>query len=147
MIKAIVIGMLIALSATPALARHKHHRIDPNGNRFVSSDAPSGCPRALYCGCALAIKIFGRIIPGLNSSGEWPRRFARDVPAPGNVAYNSRRGGGHVMQLLSHVQGTVWRVWDPNTRANGRRNQTVIKEVDIRGKTIVNPRSARTAMR
>ena len=92
---------------------------------------PSGCPHR-FCGCALAIKLFGRQVAGLNLAANW-LRFPRAEAAPGMVA--ARRG--HVFQLQAHVEKRIWRVWDANSGGGRIR----IHNRSIAGYTIVNPGS------
>jgi hypothetical protein len=109
-----------------------------------ASDAPPGCPKTLFCGCALSIKKFGRIVttPNLKQALTWARVFPRDRPASGNVAVGRRRGGGHVFELLYQIKGDVWMVFDPNS--GNHRTRTHPRS--IAGKTIVNPHGSRLAM-
>lgn len=96
----------------------------------VVGGRPAGCPHR-FCGCALSIKLFGKIIPTLNLAANWVRIFPRDHPAPGMVA--ARRG--HVFKLLAHVRGNVWLVWD----ANSGRGRIRVHNRSIAGYVIVNP--------
>jgi len=96
----------------------------------VIGGRPAGCPHR-FCGCALSLHIFGKIIPKLNLAANW-RHFPRAVPAAGMVA--ARRG--HVFKLLAHVGGNTWRVWD----ANSGRGRIRIHNRSIAGYAIVNPR-------
>lgn len=102
----------------------------PSAQAQVVGGRPAGCPYR-YCACALSIKIFNRIVPGLNLAWEWGRRFPRTSPAPGMVAARP----GHAMQLLSQASGDVWEVYDPNS-GGGR---TRVHQRSIRGYVIVNP--------
>lgn len=95
----------------------------------VIGGRPAGCPFR-FCGCALSIKLFGRIIPTLNLAANW-LRFPRAAPAPGMVA--ARRG--HVFKLLAHRGGHRWQVWD----ANSGRGRIRIHDRSIAGYQIVNP--------
>ncbi len=90
---------------------------------------PEGCPRR-FCGCALAIKLFGRIVPHLNLAANW-LKFPRVTPAPGMVA--ARRG--HVFKLIAHVKGNIWSVWDANSGGGHIR----IHHRSIAGYVVVNP--------
>lgn len=99
----------------------------------MASGRPSGCPHR-YCGCALSIKVFGQSVRDLWLAANW-FRFPRTAASPNMVAV--RRG--HVFQLISHVSGSTWRVWDPNSG----RGQTRIHNRSIAGLTIVNPRGGR----
>lgn len=97
---------------------------------------PAGCPRR-FCGCALAIKVFGSMKPGLNLAANWLRQFPRTAPGAGMVA--ARRG--HVFQLLSHVEGNVWNVYDPNSGGGKIR----VHHRSIAGYQIVDPGGSRVA--
>lgn len=101
----------------------------------VIAHRPAGCPHA-YCGCALSLKNFGKIIPSLNIAANW-KGFPITLPAPDMVAART----GHVFQLIAHVSGNVWRVYDPNSG----RGATRIHERSIAGYTIHNPRGHLTA--
>lgn len=91
---------------------------------------PSGCP-SRFCGCALSIRVFGHSVRNLWLASNW-LRFPRTSPAPGMVA--ARRG--HVFQLLAHLGGSHWRVYDPNS-GRGRIREHARS---IAGYAIVNPR-------
>lgn len=95
----------------------------------VIGGRPSGCPHA-YCGCSASLYLFGKIIPHLNLAANW-LGFPRTAPAPRMAA--ARRG--HVMVLVSHVQGDTWVVHDGNSGGH----QTRLHERSIRGYSIVNP--------
>jgi len=103
---------------------------DANGNAVIVGRRPAGCPRR-YCGCATSLHVFGKIKPELNLALNWARKFPRTSPASGMVAARS----GHVMVLLSHVEGNEWLTYDPNS-GGGLTRQHVRS---IRGFKIVNP--------
>lgn len=154
------IGFVVGADATP---RHGHHRqqrqtitcdlrgcsdrapqgrgagaantavvIDANGGGAVSR-RPDGCPQA-FCGCEASLYLFGRIRPELNLASNWIRKFPRTSPAPGMAAARS----GHVMVLMSHVEGDNWLVHDGNSGGGMTREHVR----SIRGYVIVNPRGA-----
>lgn len=109
----------------------RYSRVTYNrGPTTIVGGRPPGCP-GLFCGCALSLKIFGKIIPRLNLAGNW-LSFPRTSPVPGAVAANRR----HVFQLLSHVEGNIWQVWDANS--GGRL--TRIHNRSIAGYTTVMPK-------
>lgn len=95
----------------------------------VVGGRPAGCPHR-FCGCALSLKLFGRIVARLNLAANW-LTFPRAAPAPGMVA--ARRG--HVFQLIAHSGGNIWRVWDANSGGGRIR----VHDRSIRGYAIVNP--------
>lgn len=92
-----------------------------------------------FCGCALSVKLFGKVIPDLMLADNWRRRFPATRPEPGMVAARS----GHVFQLVRHVSGDRWVVWD----ANSGGGLTRIHERRIAGYSIVNPNASRVAMK
>ena len=106
--------------------------LEANGGTVVSR-RPEGCPRA-FCGCEASLYIFGKIRPELNLASNWIRKFPRTSPASGMVAARS----GHVMVLMSHVEGNDWLVHDGNS-GNGLTREHVRS---IRGYVIVNPRGS-----
>ena len=102
------------------------------GGGQVVGGRPAGCPRT-FCGCGASIRVFGRIVPGLNLAANW-LRFPRTSPAPGMVA--ARRG--HVFVLEQHVKGDTWMAYDANSGGRATR----IHARSLRGYTVVNPRGA-----
>ena len=83
--------------------------VDANGGAVVNR-RPQGCPHA-FCGCEASLYVFGKIRPELNLASNWIRKFPRTSPAPGMAAARS----GHVMVLMSHVEGNNWLVHDGNS--------------------------------
>jgi len=105
--------------------------VDANG--AVVNRRPEGCPRA-FCGCEASLYVFGKIRPELNLASNWIRKFPRTSPAPGMAAARS----GHVMVLMSHVEGNDWLVHDGNSGGGLTREHVR----SIKGYVIVNPRGA-----
>lgn len=153
---ALSIGFAVSANATP---RHKQQRqtiacdmrgcsdqvqqaraarpeanaaVDANGGAVVNR-RPQGCPRA-FCGCEASLYLFGEIRPELNLASNWVRKFPRTSPAPGMAAARS----GHVMVLMSHVEGNNWLVHDGNSGGGMTREHVR----SIKGYVIVNPRGA-----
>ena len=102
------------------------------GNGQVVGGRPSGCPSS-FCGCGASLRVFGRIVPGLNLAANW-LRFPRTPPAPGMVA--ARRG--HVFVLEQQVEGDTWMAYDANSGGHATR----IHARSLRGYTVVNPHAA-----
>ena len=102
------------------------------GSEQVVGGRPAGCPRS-YCGCGASIRVFGRIVPGLNLASNW-LRFPRAAPAPGMVAARH----GHVFVLEQHVEGDTWMAYDANSGGHATR----VHARSLRGYTVVNPHSA-----
>lgn len=127
------------LPATPATATRRANRTqiaDANGNGMIVGHRPSGCPH-LFCGCEASLYVFGAIKPELNLAANWARKFPRTQPAPGMVAARS----GHVMVLMSHVDGNMWMVHDGNS--GGGRTREHVRSIS--GYAIVNPHASRYA--
>jgi hypothetical protein len=103
-------------------------QVAETGDRTVGG-RPAGCPHS-FCGCGASIRVFGRIVPGLNLAANW-LRFPRTAPAPGMVA--ARRG--HVFVLEQHLEGDTWMAYDANSGGHATR----IHARSLRGYTIVNP--------
>jgi len=106
--------------------------VDANGGAVVNR-RPQGCPHA-FCGCEASLYIFGKIRPELNLASNWIRKFPRTSPASGMAAARS----GHVMVLMSHVEGNKWLVHDGNS--GGGLTREHIRS--IKGYVIVNPRGS-----
>lgn len=85
-----------------------------------------------FCGCALSVKLFGRVIPALMLAANW-RDFPPAAPAPDMVA--ARRG--HVFLLVRHVEGDTWIVWD----ANSGRGRIRMHARRLVGFSVHNPRA------
>jgi len=120
-----------APGAGPARAE-ENTAVDANGGALVSR-RPQGCPHA-FCGCEASLYIFGKIRPELNLASNWIRKFPRTSPAPGMAAARS----GHVMVLMSHVEGNNWLVHDGNSGGGLTREHVR----SISGYVIVNPRGS-----
>jgi len=106
--------------------------VDANGGAVVNR-RPQGCPNA-FCGCEASLYLFGKIRPELNLASNWIRKFPRTSPAPGMAAARS----GHVMVLMSHVEGNNWLVHDGNSGGGMTREHVR----SIKGYVIVNPRGS-----
>jgi hypothetical protein len=104
------------------------------GGGAVIGSRPRGCPHR-FCGCALSLKLFGRIVPDLNLAWNWARKFPRTQPRVGAVAV--RRG--HVMQIIGGRPGN-WTIWDANSGGGKIR----IHQRSVAGYVFVDP-SARYA--
>lgn len=114
--------------AVPPHAKPAGHRTAP---AVVASGRPIQCPHR-YCGCDLAIEVFGKADPSLFAAAAW-FRFPRAAPAPGMVAVRKH----HVMRLIEPV-GNHWRVRDPNSGGGLTREHVR----SLSGFTIVNPNRA-----
>ena len=96
----------------------------------VIGGRPVGCPRR-YCGCAVSLKVFGRMVEGLNLAANWKLRFPRAHPGPGMVAARN----GHVFQILAMIDANTALAYDPNSGGG----KTRIHARPLRGYVVVNP--------
>jgi hypothetical protein len=99
---------------------------------------PAGCP-VRYCGCAVSLKVFGRMVDGLNLAANWKHRFPRAHPGPGMVAARS----GHVFYIVSMIDVGTALAYDPNSGGG----KTRIHPRALRGYTVVDPNGNRVASR
>lgn len=97
---------------------------------------PPGCPARSFCGCGVALHIFGKPIRELWLAANW-LKFPRAEPAPGMVA--ARRG--HVFAILRMIAPGLALAYDPNS--GGHR--TRIHARRLAGYRVVNPNGARYA--
>jgi hypothetical protein len=123
--------LAVALSATiadakPRKARH-HRSIDTT---IVAH--PAGCPRSLFCGCGVSVKVFGRPIRALYLATNYGRYFNQASFGPGMVGYRS----GHALYVIG---GTVDNatVYDPNSG----NHQTRVHARNLSRYRFVDPRS------
>lgn len=124
-VAAIVLACMIA--ATPALARH-HHTRQLESSQIVSH--PHGCPLRAFCGCGVAVKVFGRPIRELFLAANW-FKFPRAHPAPGMVAVRNH----HVMYIVAYDGNGNATVYDPNSGGH----KTRVHSRSLAGYRIVNP--------
>ncbi len=101
---------------------------------------PAGCPRRLFCGCATAVKVFGKPVRSLYLARNW-LRFPRTSPAAGMVAFRSRKGGGHVAYIKEYLGAGMAVLYDPNS-GGGR---TRVHTRSIAGWIVVNPHASQVA--
>lgn len=91
---------------------------------------PAGCPRRLFCGCGVSVRVFGRPIRHFYLARNW-MAYPKTSPKTGAVAANRR----HVMFIEHYLGGNRAIVYDPNS--GGRKTRIHVR--DLRGYKIVNP--------
>ena len=91
---------------------------------------PAGCPRRLFCGCGVSVKVFGKPVRNRFLAANW-FRFPRARPAPGMVAVRRH----HVMYIMAVDQNGNALVYDPNSGGH----KTRIHTRSLTGYTVVNP--------
>lgn len=96
--------------------------------RIVSH--PHGCPRVLFCGCGVSVRVFGKPIRNLFLAVNW-RKFPRAEPAPGMVAYRY----GHVFYIEKVLRRGRVLAYDPNS--GGHRTRIHVRA--LAGFRVVNP--------
>ena len=75
---------------------YRGSRLTRISHQRVSGGRPVGCP-PLWCGCGLALKLFGRHVRELWAARAWLKFERAPGPVPGSIAVLSRgRRGGHV---------------------------------------------------
>lgn len=122
----------------------RHGARDASGNdTVIIGGRPAGCPKA-YCGCGLR-KFLGLNDKRLNLADNWRHLFPRTHARAGAVAVRNykRRGYGHVVLLISHISGNVWKVRDYNSG----RGLSRIHNRSLSGYSFVDPRASRMAMK
>jgi hypothetical protein len=93
---------------------------------------PAGCPRRAFCGCGVAVRVFGRPVRELWLAVNW-LKFPKAPAAVGMVAVRRH----HVFYLEQHLEGSTWLAYDPNSG----RHATQRHARSIDGFVIVNPRA------
>ncbi len=104
----------------------KAHGIAP---RIVAH--PEGCPRRAFCGCGVALKVFGKHVRSLWLAANW-RRYRHAEPGPGKVAWRQ----GHVFYIERLVRNGYVLAYDPNSG----RGLTRIHVRSLAGYRVVDPR-------
>jgi len=92
---------------------------------------PAGCPRSLFCGCGVSVRVFGHPVPSLFQAKAW-KRFRRTTPHAGAVVIF---GSYHVAYIeQSYGDGTAL-LYDPNSGGGATR----LHRRSITGLTVVDP--------
>jgi hypothetical protein len=134
--------IIMALSASPALARGHHHRLHPMvaalGAGLVhmlqsTESHPAGCPARAFCGCGVSERVFGHPVRSLWLAANW-YRFPRTYAHAGAVAVRAH----HVFYIeQAYGDGTAL-AYDPNSGGHLTR----VHRVSLSGYAIVEPRGA-----
>jgi hypothetical protein len=98
----------------------------------VRLEHPAGCPRRAFCGCGVAVRVFGWPVRELWLAVNW-LKFPKAPAAVGMVAVKQH----HVFYLEQHLGGSTWLAYDPNSG----RHATQRHARSIDGFVIVNPRA------
>jgi hypothetical protein len=106
------------------------HQVRSKAGQAVNH--PRGCPSTSFCGCGVALHVFGHHVRSLWLAANW-LSFPPAKPAPGMVAV--RRG--HVFAILENRGGGSVLAYDPNSG----RHRTRIHVRSLAGFKIVNPRA------
>lgn len=130
MIKTLTLATALLATISVAEARPRHRATAITTER-IALPHPVGCPRVAFCGCGVAVKVFGQARRDLFRAAAW-FQFPRATPATGMVAVRRH----HVMYILdAHGNGTA-RVYDPNSG----RHRTHEHTRSLAGYRVVNPR-------
>lgn len=92
---------------------------------------PEGCPRRLFCGCGVSVKVFGKPVRDLFLAANWKRKFPRAAPGAGMVAARN----GHVFYIMSYLGDGQALAYDPNS--GGRKTRIHVRS--LAGYVVVNP--------
>jgi hypothetical protein len=120
---------LLGLMVVDADARPRRHRAYTYDYGQIV-EHPSGCPRRAFCGCGVAVKVFGHPIKNLFLAANW-LKFPRTKPASGMVAARH----GHVMYIMEYHGDGNATVYDPNSGGH----KTRIHTRSLSGYRVVNP--------
>lgn len=99
---------------------------------------PEPCPRRLFCGCGVSVKVFGKPVHDLFLAANWLRKFPRTSPSAGMVA--ARRG--HVFYIIDYLGDGQALAWDPNSGGH----KTRIHVRSLAGYRVVNPHGTLAAL-
>lgn len=99
-----------------------------HGERFV--EHPAGCPSRAFCGCGVAMKVFGKPIRELWLASNW-FKFPHASPAPGMVAVRNH----HVFYIEAVLGKGMVMAYDPNS--GGHR--TRVHPRSLAGYSVRNP--------
>jgi hypothetical protein len=94
---------------------------------------PSGCPKYLFCGCGVSVKIWGVAKREFYKASAY-FKFPPASPAAGMVAVRNH----HVMYIMSYLGNNNALVYDPNSGGG----QTRIHERSLIGYSVRNPNRA-----
>jgi len=99
---------------------------------------PSGCPHRAFCGCGVALRVFGKAVRagGLALAREW-FRFPHAHAAPGMVAVRRH----HVFYIERVLGGNKVLAYDPNS--GGHLTRMHIRSLN--GYSVRNPKGSRYA--
>ena len=125
--------------AAPANAAQKHHHHREHHNRVDAGSIlphPQGCPRTAFCGCGVAVRVFGVPIRPLWSVDNW-RKFPAAAPASGMVAVWPH----HVAYIEQIVGDGLAMMFDPNSGGHETRQHVR----SLRGAKIVDPHHSNIA--
>lgn len=129
-LKCLILGLLVAaltVSAAEARPRHRNHSVAYSGTIV---EHPPGCPSRAFCGCGVALRVFGRHVRSLWLAANW-FKFPPAHPAPGMVAVRKH----HVFLIQAvHGDGTVT-AYDPNS--GGRKTRVHVRS--LAGFSVRNP--------
>lgn len=128
----------IRVAHAPSQAIRQPDRGQSYGYRAQVVAHPEGCPRRLFCGCGVAVRVFGRPVRDLWLAANW-RRFPSAEPGPGKVAWRN----GHVFYIEKVIRPGVALAYDPNSGGGLTR----LHPRSLAGYRVVDPRSRSAALR
>ena len=126
--RAIIATALLA-TITTADARPKAHAHRQSYDLGTILPHPAGCPRRAFCGCGVAVRVFGRPDKSLWRAAAW-YRFPRTSPRAGAVAV-----WNHHVAFIESVAANGAILYDPNSGHHLTRRHVG----SLSGATIVDP--------
>jgi len=130
----ILVCLLGMFSTSEARHRNRAVAVAHSSNERIV-DHPSGCPHVRFCGCGVALRVFGKAIAkgGLAVAAAW-RQFPRAAPAAGNVVVFGNRHVAYIEAVDANGNAVLY---DPNSGGH----KTRIHTRNISWAWVVNPRS------
>lgn len=128
-VRAIIVITAITIASAPATAADQYDLARTAAYNAVaapspSSGRPAGCPPRRWCGCALAVRIFGEPRRDLWRARNW-LRLGRELTGPrvgAIVVFARGRNGGHVGQVVEVIAPNQIRIWSGNDRGQIRES-------------------------
>lgn len=116
-IMAALLAVCAAITSTEADARPKK-KVADHSVTIVAH--PAGCPKRLFCGCGVSVKIWGKPVRALFLASNYGRYFNSTDFRPGVVAWRN----GHAAYVIG---GTIKeaQLYDPNSGGGKTRIHTV----------------------
>ncbi len=117
--KCIFMAALLAVTVTATIADARPRKVRHHSADVTVVSHPAGCPRTLFCGCGVSVRVFGRPIRDLYLATNYGYYFNQTSFGPGVVAYRS----GHALYVMGGTREAA-QVYDPNSGGHQTRIHT-----------------------